>query len=146
MDRIEDDALAWAPSRAVFLRRVWIRSAATFAGLAIVGGMVALYAGLPVFWALIAAAAISVGFMAEDLVRWQASRLDLWQVHGTLLIHDGPDGRAQIPLTEIVEVTPQWGSRVVVKLRSGQRLLMRYLRYPAETAAQIEAARGPDHL
>ena len=76
-------------------------------------------------------------------MRWRNLRTDLWQICGGQLIHDGPDGRAQIPLSEIVSAKPQLGTRVVIKLTSGQRMLMRYLPYAAATAAQIEDARGP---
>lgn len=143
MDRVAPEALSWAPSRAVFLRRVAISGAVTFAVLAVIGLVVARLAGLPMVWLVVAAFGLTLGFMIEDAVRWQAAKYDRWQIDGNLLVHDGPEGRAQIALSEINSVTTTMSGRVLIKLTSGQRMLIRYLPFPFAAAAQIEAARRP---
>ncbi|MCX7558782.1 hypothetical protein OS190_04330 [Sulfitobacter sp. F26204] len=137
------DEISWAPSRRVFLRRVAISTAITFVGLAAVGLAFAVYFNLSTAWAFLISATLTLGFVVEDMMRWRNLRTDIWQISEGQFIHDGPDGRSQLPLSEIVSAKPQLGSRVVIKLASGQRMLMRYLPYAAATAAQIEEARGP---
>lgn len=143
MDRVSADGLSWAPSRKRFLRRVSITSALTFIALAIVLLLTSRSTGLPIHWALVIALIGTLGFAIEDLMRWRVARGDLWQLSEGQLIHDGPEGRAQVPLSEVASVKVQFGTRVVVKLNSGQRIAMRYLPYPAQTAEQITAAMGP---
>lgn len=146
MDRIANDALSWAPSRAIFLRRVALSGAVTFVALAAVGMIVAGMAGLPMIWLVLAAFGLSLGFVMEDAVRWQAAKFDHWQIDGNLLLHDGPEGRAQIALSEINSVKTTMSGRVQIKLTSGQRMLIRYLPFPKAATAQINAARNPISL
>ncbi len=129
--------------RRVFLRRVAITAVITFAALTAVTVGFSLYFELPTTWGFLVALTLTFGFVLEDVTRWRSVRTDLWQVSDGMLIHDGDDGRAQIPLSEIVSAKTLFGSRVIVKLTSGQRIPMRYLPYPAATADQIMAARGP---
>ena len=143
MDRVAPNGLSWAPSHRVFLRRAMISALLTFAALGAAGILFSFFAPLPVGWALVVALILTLGFMLDDVMRWRSARTDRWQIEGGLLIHEGPDGHAQIPLSEIDSIATQFGSRVTVKLVSGQRIAMRYLAYPREIAAQIEAARGP---
>lgn len=143
MDRLEADGISWAPSRQMFVRRVFITSALTFVGLAAVLLYVSQRTGLPVHWAMLIALIVTLGFAAEDLMRWRAACADLWQLSDGHLIHDGPEGRAQVPLSDVAAVKVQFGTRVIVKLSSGQQIAMRYLPYPAQTAQQIAAAMGP---
>lgn len=146
MDRLTEDGPSWVPSRTVFLRRVGLSSAITFAALLAVAMAVSVFLDLPVAWGFVGAAILTCGFVIEDLARWRVARGDRWQISGGHLIHDGAEGRAQIPLTEIASVKTQFGSRVIVKLASGQRIAMRYLPYAEATASQIDAARrGGDH-
>ena len=127
----------------MFLRRVFIISALTFVALAIVLLLVSRSTGLPIHWAFVIALIGTLGFAIEDLMRWRVARGELWQLSEGQLIHDGPEGRAQVPLSDVASVKVQFGTRVVVKLRSGQRIAMRYLPYPAQTAQQIAAAMAP---
>jgi hypothetical protein len=143
VDRVTPDGLSWAPSHGVFLRRVMISAIATYVGLVLAGLVANFYVPLPMGWVLLVALILTAGFVLEDVMRWRSTRSDRWQIEAGQLIHEGPDGHAQIPLSEVDRVTTQFGSRVTVKLASGQRIAMRYLAYPAEIAAQIEAARGP---
>ncbi|MEW9919731.1 hypothetical protein AB2B41_08955 [Marimonas sp. MJW-29] len=143
MDRIEPDELSWAPVRRVFLRRVLIRSAMTFAALLAVVLLFAIFATLPAGWGLLGAAILTAGFAIEDLLRWRNARADLWQISDGHFLHDDIDGRLQVPLSEIADARHQFGGRVTVRLHSGQRIVMRYLPFPAETAAQLRAAAAP---
>jgi hypothetical protein len=129
--------------RRVFLRRVAISAFITFAALTAVAMTFSVYFELPVAWVFLFAAALTLGFVLEDVMHWRSVCTDRWQISDGMLIHDGDDGRAQIPLSEITSAKTQFGSRVIVKLTSGQRIPMRYLPYPAATAEQIIAARGP---
>jgi hypothetical protein len=122
---------------------VAISTALTFLGLATVALACSVYFGLPRAWGFWGAGVLALGFMIEDLMRWRSLRSDLWQISEGQLIYDGPDGRSQIPLSEIDSARVQLGTRVVIKLASGQRMLMRHLPYAAAAAKQIEAARGP---
>lgn len=92
---------------------------------------------------ILAAFGLTLGFVIEDAVRWQAAKFDRWHIDGNLLAHEGPDGRAQIALSEIDSVSTTLTGRVLIKLASGQRMLIRYLPFPNAAAAQIEAARRP---
>ncbi|MDF3415538.1 hypothetical protein HKX54_13795 [Sulfitobacter sp. M57] len=143
MDRLTADGISWTPSRRVFLRRVGITAVLTFLGLSAIIFAYSFYFTLPDVWIFPSAGVLTLGFVIEDLLRWRNLRNDLWQISEGQLIYDGPDGRAQIPLGEIDSAKVQFGTRVVVKLASGQRILMRYLPYAADTADQIDAARGP---
>ncbi|KIN62116.1 hypothetical protein Z946_972 [Sulfitobacter noctilucicola] len=144
MDRLTAPDISWGPSRAVFLRRVAITGGATFVALAIVGLIFCYAFALPVSWVFLVALTLTAGFVLEDAFRWRSARSDRWQMSEGYLIHEGPDGIAQVPLSEIVDVKTQFGSRVIVKLRSGQQMAIRYLPFPKATADQIAAARGPD--
>ena len=84
---------------------------------------------------------LTSGFVFDDAVRWRTARYDRWEISGGHLIHDGQDGNARIPLTEIDHAFRRLGSNVVVQLTSGQRIVLRYLPYPAEAADQINAAK-----
>jgi hypothetical protein len=143
VDRVTGDAVSWAPSREVFLRRVFISAAVTFAGLGLVGTAFGLYTGLSFGWALLVAFALTMGFLVEDVLRWRGARTDLWQISDGQLLHDGPEGRAQVPLSEIIGVQTQFGGRVILKLSSGQRIAIRYLADPQNVAQQIRSACGP---
>lgn len=129
--------------RQVFLRRVAITLLVTFAGLFAVALTFSIYFELPLTWTFLVAATLALGFAIEDIMRWRNVRLDRWQIDTGQLIHDGPDGRASVPLSEIASAKPHFSGRVVITLRSGQRMVMRYLPYPKDTAAQINAATGP---
>ena len=144
MDRLTGNAVSWAPSRAVFLRRVGLNTAVTFVALLGAALLFSVTFDLPMGWGVLVAAILSIGFVIEDLARWRSTRNDRWQINGGFLIHDGPEGRAQIPLSQIASVQAQFGNRVIVKLGSGQRIAMRYLPFAAATASQIEAARAPE--
>tara|TARA_R110002049_G_scaffold29972_2_gene102022 strand:- start:108895 stop:109335 length:441 start_codon:yes stop_codon:yes gene_type:complete len=139
-----DDALSWAPQRAVFVRRSLRTAVITFAALACVGLGTSLAFDLPLSWITPTAFLLSLGFLIEDFMRWRTSRFDRWQISDHQLRHDGPDGRASVPLSEVANVFARFGNRVVIELHSGQRVMLRDLPYPVETARQIEAARLAD--
>ncbi len=141
MDRLAEDGLSWVPSRRMFLRRVMINASVTFFALLAVAVAFSLWFDLPIGWGFSVALVLTAGFVLEDVMRWRQMRTDLWQVADGHLIHDGVDGRAQIPLSEVADVRLQFGNRVIIKLRSGQRMAMRDLAYPAAAAAQIDEAR-----
>jgi len=122
---------------------VAITGGVTFVALLAVALVFSIYFGLPRAWGFLVAAILTLGFVVEDVMRWRSVRLDLWQVSEGQLIHDGPDGRAQIPLSEIESAKLQFGSRVVIRMRSGQRMVIRYLPHAGSTASQIQAAIGP---
>lgn len=145
MDRLTADGISWVPSRRVFLRRVAITAMLTFLGLASVAFACSMYFDLPGAWGGLGAGVLALGFMVDDLTRWRNLRNELWQISEGQLIYDGLDGRSQIALSEIVSAKVQFGTRVLIKLTSGQRMVMRHLPYAAATAEQIEAARGPHH-
>ena len=144
MDRVISDEISWAPSRAVFLRRVLVAAVITFVSLATVALVFSLYFGLPITWGFLVALTLTTGFAVEDLMHWRNAKSDRWRISDGHLIHDGAEGRAQIPLSDIANVWTQFGSRVIVKLTSGQRIAIRYLAYPVSTAEQLNAARVPD--
>lgn len=139
---LEPDIPGWGPSPAVFLRRVVLTSAVTFVALSLMGIAFAAYSALPYIWAVLVALALTLGFVFDDVVRWRSVHSDRWQIQDRHLIHDGDEGRAQIPLSEITTISTQFGSRVILKLASGQRIAMRYLAHAETIANQIEAARG----
>ncbi len=135
------DGLSWAPSKPVFLRRVLILTAITFALLLGLGIGLSYYFDLPLLWVFPTAVVFNLGFIMDDMMRWRTARYDRWQISKGHLLHEGEEGVAQVPLTEIDSAFRRLGSNVVVQLTSGQRIVLRYLPYPAETAAQINAAR-----
>ncbi|MBD3664446.1 hypothetical protein [Sulfitobacter aestuariivivens] len=134
------EGLSWAPKRAEFLRReVWVVGI-TFGALVVVGLGLSYVLTWPVFWVLPTALMLSIGFLLDDIMRWRVVRQDRWEISDGQLRHDGPDGTFTVPLSEIVEVRAGVGSRIIVQLRSGRRVVLRYLPDPAQTAAQINAA------
>lgn len=140
--------LSWAPQRSVFIRRALIVSSFTF-------GLFALAAAYPLFigsqtpimprvliaWVLPIALMFTIGYVFDDVLRWRSARLDRWKINDGHLIYEGLDGTAMVPLTDIRHVKNGIGSRVVISLISGKRIVMRYMPFPTETARQIEAAR-----
>ena len=134
------DGLSWAPQKSVFIRRAFIVGSITFVVLAALGAGLSFYFSLPVLWVIPTALTLTLGFIFDDTLRWRAAQNDRWQISDGHLIHEGQDGSARIPLTEIDSAFRRLGSNVVVQLISGQRIVLRYLPFPAETTAQINAA------
>ncbi len=135
------DGLSWAPSRSVFIRRAVLVGSATFTLFVLLCAGVSFYFDLPYLWVIPTALTLTLGFVFDDTLRWRAARYDRWQISEGHLIHEGQDGNARIPLTQIDAAFRRLGSNVVVQLTSGQRIVLRYLPFPAETAAQINAAK-----
>ena len=127
----------------MFLRRVILAGTVTFVALSLIGIAYAAYHTLPYVWAVLVALALTLGFVFEDVMRWRSVNSDQWRIEDRHLVHEGDEGRAQLPLSEITEIKCQFGSRVILKLSSGQRIAMRYLPDAERVAAQIRAARGP---
>ena len=79
-------------------------------------------------------------FFLEDAQRWRAVRDEIWELEPPHLNHDSADGRALVPLAQIVRVHTRFGS-VILTLNTGQRIAMRHLAQPAKVAAALDAAR-----
>ena len=135
--------LSWAPKRAVFVRRTLVLGAATFLVFMALALGVTQSARQYLMVSLLMPFVLTVIFFIDDFLRWRHIREERWQISEGHLIHDGPDGRAAIALSEIAAVERRLGGAVLVRLHSNQRILLRYLPYPAETAEQINSARGP---
>lgn len=86
---------------------------------------------------------LTLGFLFDDLISWRGSRFDRWLLRDGHFIHEGPDGTAMVPLRDITRVAPRTGRGVIVQLRDGRRLNLRYLPHPRETAAQIAGLLPP---
>lgn len=127
----------WRPELGVFLRRcAWV-SGATLALFTLAG----LVTGI---WEILYAAPVLIvaySFLFEDHLRWRAARHDRWELTPTSLIHHGFEGGGQVPLSDISDTATRFGWTVIVKLKSGQRVEMAYVRKPREIADQIIAAR-----
>jgi hypothetical protein len=130
---------AWAPSRKVFLKRSMMAGAATFVALMATGWIISAALDLPLFWTLPGAAMLTAGFFVDDALRWRSHKYDRWWVEGPALMHRDQDGILPLPLAEVEEVRTRLGNRVVLGLRSGRRLTLRYLPYPEQCADQIRA-------
>ena len=128
---------AWQPDRRVFLRRAAVNAALTF--LIAWALLLALSSYWQIDWRVgFALALIAAGTgLYEDLIRWRRVKAEHWQIERPHLIHDGADGRAMIALSEIEQVRVRFGGTLVVKLRSGQRILMRYLEAPNRIAQAL---------
>ncbi|SFD56578.1 hypothetical protein SAMN04488523_101354 [Sulfitobacter brevis] len=129
--------LSWAPKRDVFLRRSLMLGMATFAILAGVGLIASSLLELPLAWVLPVGALLTLGFLVDDILRWRTYKFDRWQISDGHLLHEDRDGSVSIPLGDIRKVMTRIGNRVVVELASGQRITLRYLPFPTETAEQI---------
>ncbi len=132
--------LSWAPQKSVFIRRALTVGAFTFVMLLALGLSLSFYFDLAIMWAFPTALIFTVGFIFDDTMRWRNAQYDRWQISEGHLIHEGQDGSARIPLTDIDSAFRRLGSNVVVQLTSGQRIVLRYLPYPIETTDQINAA------
>lgn len=135
--------LSWTPQRSVFLRRIGWLALVTFLALTAAGLGASIGAGLPRVWVLPTALLLTLGFLFDDLISWRGSRFDRWLLRDGHFIHEGPDGTAMVPLRDITRVAPRTGRGVIVQLRDGRRLNLRYLPHPRETAAQIAGLLPP---
>jgi hypothetical protein len=129
--------LSWTPKRSVFLRRIAVLACATFFGLTLIGLVSSLTFDLPLRWILPTAALLSLGFLIDDLVSWRSARFDRWLLREGKLIHEGPEGTAMVPMNEVARISTRFGGPVIVHLKDGRRLALRYLPHPTETAGQI---------
>lgn len=119
---------SWVPERKVFLRRSAMVAAVTFLCLILVGFPLSRAAGFSVVWNWPAAALLTLGFMFEDVSRWRTVRLDRWLLSEGHLHHHDTNGAITIPLDKIESVYSRFGSRVVVRLVTGQKVELRYLK------------------
>lgn len=134
-------ALAWSPSRRVFIRRALINAALTFAAFVVLtiftsppqAQFLLLGVGLPLVLTLI--------LTLEDAMRWRRLRDEQWEIDDGNLVHDGPDGRAMIPLADIEGVQKRLGGAVMIRLKSRQRVLMRYLETPGDVVTALNTTR-----
>ena len=135
------DPQAWSPSRRVFIRGALINAALTFPAFVLLasltnypqGQFLILGVGLPFVLTLI--------FFLDDALRWRRVQSEQWQIADNNLIHDGPEGIAMIPLTEIDRVYKRLGGTVIVQLQSRQRLAMRYLEAPDDVVMHLNPDR-----
>lgn len=135
------DGPSWQPSARVFIRRSLILAVLTF--LAFVLLMLparAQFVQAPALIFLMPLAVTAI-FLIEDYTRWRRTRGEHWEVEDGYLMHDGLDGRSMIPLDEIESAQKRFTGGVMLRLVSGQRLLMRYLENPDEVAQQINELR-----
>lgn len=132
----------WGPSRAVFLRRVGVVAAVTFAAsLAALLLFSAQLRTTPLLAAGLAVIAALAG-VYEDFQRWRRVRFERWEVEGGHLIHTLDDDRAVMPLADLRDAQPRLGGSVVVQLASGKRIAMRYLENPSAVIAQLRPPPG----
>jgi len=131
--------LSWAPKKQIFVRRSLMTGAGTFALLVILGGIVSTVVGWSLFWTLPVAAMLTLGFFIDDSLRWRAYKYDSWQISDGHLLHEDQNGTVSISLHEVDKVVVHMGHRVVLHLKSGQRIPLRYLPFADETASQIRA-------
>lgn len=140
MDTELSDGLSWAPKRTVFLRQTFKRGLLTFLFFMLptllFGSYVPSYLLLGSIFPLV----LTVFFFFDDVMRWRGVRNERWQIQENYLVHEGPDGNARMPLSGINKAFTRFGGRVIVQLTSGQSIVLRYLPFPRETAAQINAA------
>jgi hypothetical protein len=127
----------WQPSGQRFLLRVAVIAALTFALLLIPAVLSLDHFDLPRPWALLATALLTGILLIEDLQSWPLRRQERWTLTPESLIHDSAQGRGQLPLAEIASARVRLFFWVVVKLRSGQNIVMRDLPQPAQIAAMI---------
>jgi hypothetical protein len=133
-------APAWSPSWGVFRRRVGLNAALTFAGFAILTMSVDAARGFSPLLQIFMPFVLTLILMLDDFLKWRRVRSESWQIEDGHLMHEGPDGRAMIPLSEIDRVTGRFG-HVVIRLTSGQHITMRYLPGPDGVMTQLDAAR-----
>lgn len=133
--------LSWAPNRRVYLRSTALTALGTATALVVLGLGVSLYFALTPLWVFPTAALLAAGFVIDDAVRWRSHKYDRWEISDGHLIHEGEDGTATTPLSELDNAFARWGNRVIIELRSGQRMMLRYVAFPEQAAAQILSAR-----
>jgi len=136
-------ALSWTPKREVYFRRSLFAGGVTFVLLLIAGIVASILLNVFIGWTLPVALILTLGFVIDDALRWRTHKFDRWQLAEGHLLHEDQNGTASIPLAEIDRVFVRLGNRVVVQMTSGQRIVLRYLPFPAQTAAQIRAALPP---
>ena len=136
-----DEALSWAPSRAVFVRRSAVTACITFVALLALSGFTAYFFELPFIWILPTAALATIGFLIDDQLRWRNARFERWTIEDGHLRYDGVRGPAQVPLAEVVSARVRTGGHVVVQLAGGTSLELRFLPYPVHVAEVITARR-----
>lgn len=123
----------WRPALRMFMRRTVITATLTLAAFAVVF----LFVGGARIEILFLPLVLTVYFAFDDLTKWRIARRDRWTLTPTALLHSGYEGDAQIPLAEIEDTNTRLGWSVIVKLNSGQRVEMPYLRNPRAVAAKI---------
>ncbi len=141
---VAPDGLIWGPKRAVFVRRTLVLGALTFLFFLIPSVMIARSGDLFPLSNVLMPLVLTLILAMDDFNRWRQVRSERWEITEGKLIHDGVDGRAMIPLSEIAAVKQRFGTAVVIRLYSGQRIMMRYLADPARIAQQLNRAIAPD--
>lgn len=131
--------LSWVPKREVFIRRSLTAGAVTFVLLALAVAAISTVIDLKLLLTLPIAALLTLGFLIDDALNWRRQKYDRWEIMEGHLHHTDQDGTASIPLDRIDSAFTRFGNRVILQLGSGERMVMRYLPFPKDTAAQIRA-------
>ncbi|UWR23074.1 hypothetical protein [Sulfitobacter sp. S190] len=132
----------WRPTRAVFIRRTVMLTAISLLLLTLillpfayaVENWLVLLIG-PVFVLLYASA-------FEDPSRWRSLRHDKWELEHDRLTYVGGETQLSIPLADITDARARFGWHVVLKLKSGMRAEMQFMRHPRLVATQILSTRN----
>ena len=138
------EGLMWGPKRAVFIRRTLILGALTFLFFLIPSILIVRNWQLFPLSNIVMPLVMALVLMMDDFNRWRLVRSERWEIAEGQLIHDGVDGRATIPLSEISAVKQRFGTAIIIRLHSGQRIMMRYLANPAEIANHFDKLLAPE--
>ena len=131
----------WQPARPVFIRRALINAALTLVvSLAILLALTSYLQTTPMIAVFLGLMAAFAG-LYEDIMRWRRVRAERWFIDLPHLMHDGPEGTAMIPLSDIADVRRRLGDATLIQLRSGQRVAVRYLADPDSLIAALDAQR-----
>ncbi|MGC1494789.1 MAG: hypothetical protein WA790_03200 [Sulfitobacter sp.] len=133
--------LSWVPKRAVFLRQMFKRALLTFIFFMLPTLLVGYFDPVYLLLSSLFPIFLTIFFFFDDVIRWLNVRNERWLVQENYLVHEGPDGNARMPLSEIDKAFTRLGGRVIVRLSSGQRVVLSYLPYPKDVAEQINAAK-----
>jgi hypothetical protein len=131
--------LSWVPKREVYIRRSLTTGAATFVLLALAVTAISTAIDLRLLLTLPIAGLMTLAFLVDDALRWRSQKYERWEIIEGHLHHTDQDGTASIPMDQIDDVFIRFRTRVILQTRSGERIMMRYLPFPNETAAQIRA-------
>lgn len=132
---------AWDPSLKVFLKRSVIISAITVVAVLLVGRIIGVWSDNWYVFYIGPVLLLIYSTLIDDPNRWRLARRSRWYLQSDAVIHNGPEGEARIPLSDIVDIRTRFGWSVVLFLKGGMRVSMAYLPDSKNVALQIRAAR-----